>query len=109
MDCLTTGPPSLVTPRDGKSWQPMRARPMSGANRNEGMVRVRASNERWVRNRQQLELEFRRVERESAKQEESDHLLERLGDLVAQMLCPVFGGVGQHENRDENDSNESQA
>jgi cell division protein FtsL len=74
------------------------------------MARVRASNERWARNRQQLDLEFRRIERESARQAESDRLLERLGDLVAQMLCPKFeGGAGQHEKRTENDRSESTA
>ena len=109
MPCLTTGPPATAILRAGKSWQPARVRPLSGSRRSEGMLRVRASNDRWARNRQQLELEFRRIERESAKQEESDHLLERLGALVAQMLCPALAELSQHENRNEIENDESEA
>jgi hypothetical protein len=107
MHCLTAGPPALCIPRAGTSWQAKRARPLSGNSLSEGMARVHASNERWVRNRQHLELEFRRIERESAKREASDRLLEHLGDLVAQMLCPEYGGAGQYEKRNEDDRSES--
>jgi len=73
------------------------------------MARVRASNERWARNRQQLDVEFRRIDAERAKQQIGDQLLERLGDLVAQMLCPDLGGEGQHEKRLDNGNSERTA
>jgi hypothetical protein len=79
-----TGPPKAYPSRQH------RTRTLSGPDRRGGMDRVRNSNDRWQAMQAQRQVEFRRIERESAKQVESDRLLKQLANMIAATVNPTF-------------------